>query len=60
VIFVVDEVGLEQIFFDLFGFPQLNIIPLLLHTHLSLPPEAYDEPEQAAHYNILWLFNWGA
>jgi hypothetical protein len=33
-----------------FGFPLPIIIPPLLHTHLSLPPEVCDSPDQAAHY----------
>jgi hypothetical protein len=33
--------------------PLLIIIPSLLHTHISPPPEVYDSPGQAAHYHIL-------
>jgi hypothetical protein len=39
-----------------FCFPLLIIIPPLLHTHLLLPPEMCDSPDQAAHYHVLDLY----
>jgi hypothetical protein len=32
-----DEMELEQVSFEFFGFPQLIIIPPVHHTHLSPP-----------------------
>jgi hypothetical protein len=51
----VDEVALEQVFSEFFGFPPLITIPPLLHTYLSPPHEVCDSPEQAAHYHTLGL-----
>jgi hypothetical protein len=41
-----------------FCFPLLIFIPPLLRTHSLLLPEAYDSPDQAAHYHILSLYVW--
>jgi hypothetical protein len=38
---------------ELFGFPLSNIIPPLLHTHLSPPHEMCDSPDQVAHNHKL-------
>jgi hypothetical protein len=35
------------------GFSPVNIIPPLLHTHLSPPHEVCDSPDQASHYHTL-------
>jgi hypothetical protein len=43
------------IWLSFFGLPPLILIPPLLHTHLSPPPEVCDSPDQAAHYHILGL-----
>jgi hypothetical protein len=40
---------------DLFGFPLLIIIPLLLHTHLSSPHAVSDIADQAARYHPLGI-----
>jgi hypothetical protein len=37
----------------MFDFPQLIIITPLLHTHLSLPHEVCDIPDQAADHHTL-------
>jgi hypothetical protein len=38
-----------------YGLPLPVIIPPLLRTHLSTPPEVRDSPNHAAHYHILGL-----
>jgi hypothetical protein len=48
-----DSTGARPSSFFLFSL--LIIIPPLLHTPLSPPPEMWDIPEQAAHYHILGL-----
>jgi hypothetical protein len=44
--------GTGQVFSEYFGFP-CNIIPPLLHIHLSPPHEVCDCSDQAAHYHNL-------
>jgi hypothetical protein len=51
--FVVDKVALEQVFLQGLRFSPANIIPPLLHIHLSLPHEVCDSSDQAAHYHHL-------
>jgi hypothetical protein len=51
--FVVDKVALEQAFLQVFQFSPANIIPPLLHNHLSPPHEVCDSSDQAAHYHHL-------
>jgi hypothetical protein len=51
--FTVDEAALGQVFLASSSGFLLLIIPLLLHNHLSLPPEVCDNPDWAAHYHIL-------
>jgi hypothetical protein len=51
--FVVDKVALGQVFSEYFGFPCKNIIPPLLHIHMSPPHEVCDRSDQAAHYHNL-------
>jgi hypothetical protein len=46
------ESGLSSSFF---GFALIIMIPLLLHTHIFLPPVMGDSPEQAAPYHIVGL-----
>jgi hypothetical protein len=48
--FVVDKV---HVFLRVLWFSSANIIPPLLHIHLSLPREVCDSSEQAAHYHHL-------
>jgi hypothetical protein len=45
--------------FSVFCFPLLIIIPVLLQTHLSPPSEMCSSPGQAAHYQILGLYDCG-
>jgi hypothetical protein len=53
---VVDKVAPKHGFRRVYSvLPPLIIIPPLLHTHLSLPPEVYDSPDHAAQYHILSL-----
>jgi hypothetical protein len=51
--FVVDKVVLRQIFLRVIRFSPANIIPPLLHLHLSQPREVCDSSNQAAHYHHL-------
>jgi branched-subunit amino acid transport protein len=51
--FVVDKVALGQVFLRVLRFSPANIIPPLLHIHLSLPHEVCDSSDQAAHYHHL-------
>jgi hypothetical protein len=51
--FVVDKVALGQVFLRVLQFSPANIIPPLLHIHLSLPHEVRDSSNQAAHYHHL-------
>jgi hypothetical protein len=51
--FVVYKVALGQIFLRVFQFSPANIIPPLLHIHLSPPHEVCDSSDQAAHYHHL-------
>jgi hypothetical protein len=46
-------VALEQVLYKFFSFPMLIIIPLFHHTHLSLPHEVCNSPDQAAQYRTL-------
>jgi hypothetical protein len=47
------ESGTGQVFSEYFGFPCKDIIPPLLHIHLSPPHEVCDCSDQAAHYHNL-------
>jgi hypothetical protein len=51
--FAVDKVALGQIFLRVIRFSPVNIIPPLLHMHLSPPHEVCDSSDQAAHYHHL-------
>jgi hypothetical protein len=51
--FVVDKVALGQVFLRILRFSPSNIIPPLLHIHLSPPHEVCDSSDQAAHYHRL-------
>jgi hypothetical protein len=51
--FVVDKVAPGQVFLRVLQFSPANIIPPLLHIHLSLPHEVCDSSDQAAHYHHL-------
>jgi hypothetical protein len=51
--FVVDKVALGQVYLRVLRFYPANIIPPLLHIHLSLPHEVCDSSDQAAHYHNL-------
>jgi hypothetical protein len=51
--FVMDKVALRQVFLQVLWFNTVNIIPPLLHTHLSPPYEVCNSPDQAAHYHTL-------
>jgi hypothetical protein len=51
--FVVDKVVLGQVFLRVLRFYPANIIPPLLHIHLSSPREVCDSSDQAAHYHHL-------
>jgi hypothetical protein len=51
--FMVDKVALGQVFLRVLRFYPANIIPPLLHIHLSPPHEVSDSSEQAAHYHHL-------
>jgi hypothetical protein len=53
VVFVVDKVGLGQVSLRVLRFSPANIIPPLLHIHLSPPHEVCDSSYQAAHYHQL-------
>jgi hypothetical protein len=53
VAFAVAEMALGQVYLRVIRFFPVNIIPPLLHTHLSQPHEVYNSPEQAAHYHTL-------
>jgi hypothetical protein len=50
---VVDKVALGQVFVRVLRFFPANIIPPLLHIHLSPPHEVCDSSYQAAHYHYL-------
>jgi len=66
--FVVDKVALGQVFLRVLRFSPANIIPPLLHIHLSPPHEVCNSSDQAAHYHHLgpklgasfltWHFGW--
>jgi hypothetical protein len=66
--FVVDKVALGQVFLQVLRFSPANIIPPLLHIHLSPPHEVCDSSNQATHYHHLspklgasfltWHFGW--
>jgi hypothetical protein len=51
--FVVDKVALGQVYLRVLRFSPANIIPPLLHIHLSPPHEVCDSSDQAAHYHHL-------
>jgi hypothetical protein len=51
--FVVDKVALGQLFLRVLRFSPANIIPPLLHIHLSPPHEMCNSSDQAAHYHHL-------
>jgi hypothetical protein len=51
--FVVDKVALGHAFLRVLRFYPANIIPPLLHIHLSPPHEVYDSSDQAEHYHHL-------
>jgi hypothetical protein len=51
--FMVDSVALGQVFLRVLRFSPVNIIPPLLHIHLSPPHEVCDCSDQAAHYHHL-------
>jgi hypothetical protein len=51
--FVVDKVALGQVFLPVLRFSPANIIPPLLHIHLSPPHEVCDSSDQEAHYHHL-------
>jgi hypothetical protein len=51
--FVVDKVALDQVFLRVLRFSPVNIIPPLLHIHLSPPHEVCYSSDQAAHYHHL-------
>jgi hypothetical protein len=51
--FVVDKVALGQVFLRVIRFSSVNIIPPLLHIHLSPPHEVCDCSDKAAHYHHL-------
>jgi hypothetical protein len=51
--FVVDRVALWQVFLRVLRFTAANIIPPLLHIHLSPPHEVCESSDQAAHYHHL-------
>jgi hypothetical protein len=51
--FAVDKVALGQVFLRVLLFSPVNIIPPLLHMHLSPPHEVCDSSDQAAHYHHL-------
>jgi hypothetical protein len=48
-----DELALEQIFCDFFGFILVVFIPPLHYTHLSLFRDLCNSPNQATHYYTL-------
>jgi hypothetical protein len=50
---MVDKVALGQAFLRDLRFSPVNIIPPLLHTHLSPPHQVCDSPDQAARYHTL-------
>jgi hypothetical protein len=66
--FVVDKLALGQVFLRVLQFSPANIIPPLIHIHLSPPHEVCKNPDQAAHYHHLgpklgasfltWHFGW--
>jgi hypothetical protein len=43
----------DRFFFQVLGFSPVNIIPPLLHIHLSPPHQKRDSPDQAPHYHTL-------
>jgi hypothetical protein len=49
----VDKVALGQVFLRVLQFSPANIIPPLLHIHLSPPHEVCNSSDQAAHYHHL-------
>jgi hypothetical protein len=51
--FVVDKAAVGQVFLRVLRFSHANIIPPLLHTHLSPPHEVCDSSDQAAHCHHL-------
>jgi hypothetical protein len=51
--FVVDKVALGQLFLRVLRFSPANIIPPLLHIHLSPPHEKCNSSDQAAYYHHL-------
>jgi hypothetical protein len=51
--FVVDKVTLGQVSLRVLRFSPANIIPPLLHIHLSPPHEMCDSSDEAAHYQHL-------
>jgi hypothetical protein len=51
--FVVDKVALWQGFLRVLLYSPANIIPPLVHIHLSPPHEVCDSSDQAAHYHHL-------
>jgi hypothetical protein len=51
--FVVDIVALGQVFLRVLRFSPTNIIPPLLHIHLSPPHDVCYSSDQAAHYHHL-------
>jgi hypothetical protein len=51
--FVVDKETLGQVILRVLQFSPANIIPSLLHIHLSPPHEVCDSSNQAAHYHHL-------
>jgi hypothetical protein len=66
--FVVGKVALGQVFLRVLRFSPANIMPPLLHIHLSPPHEVCDSSDQAATYHHLgpklgasfltWHFGW--
>jgi hypothetical protein len=51
--FVTGKVALGQVFIRVIRFSPVNIIPPLLHIHISPPHEVCDSSDQAAHYHHL-------
>jgi hypothetical protein len=51
--FVMGKFSQVQVFLCVLLFSPVNIVPLLLHTHLLLPHEVCDSSDQAAHYHTL-------
>jgi hypothetical protein len=48
-----DKVALGQVSLRVIRFYSVNVIPPLLHTHLSLLHKLYDSPDQAAHHHTI-------